>query len=111
MFGIVGVTDKCLEVLSKFCASTITTLDVNGCIGIKVSEFDLSKVYFFTVLPLSKLQNLVIHQITKNWGFKNWECSIYMSLKTPISIMTRMAQPFNRLKPYSFNPTNGSLKP
>ncbi|KAF7145505.1 hypothetical protein RHSIM_Rhsim04G0094400 [Rhododendron simsii] len=35
LFGIVGVTDKCLEALSKFCSSTITTLDVNGCIGIK----------------------------------------------------------------------------
>ncbi|KAI3750158.1 hypothetical protein L2E82_20784 [Cichorium intybus] len=35
LFGIVGVTDKCLEVLSEFCSNTITTLDVNGCIGIK----------------------------------------------------------------------------
>ncbi|GLT88354.1 hypothetical protein SLE2022_063840 [Rubroshorea leprosula] len=35
LFGIVGVTDKCLEVLSKSCSNTITTLDVNGCIGIK----------------------------------------------------------------------------
>ncbi|XP_012090841.1 F-box protein At3g58530 isoform X2 [Jatropha curcas] len=35
LFGIVGVTDKCLEALSKFCSNTITTLDVNGCIGIK----------------------------------------------------------------------------
>ncbi|KAG5552311.1 hypothetical protein RHGRI_010404 [Rhododendron griersonianum] len=38
LFGIVGVTDKCLEALSKFCSSTITTLDVNGCIGIKAYE-------------------------------------------------------------------------
>ncbi|KAI8558874.1 hypothetical protein RHMOL_Rhmol04G0130100 [Rhododendron molle] len=37
LFGIVGVTDKCLEALSKFCSNTITTLDVNGCIGIKSS--------------------------------------------------------------------------
>jgi hypothetical protein len=36
LFGIVGVTDKCLEVLSRFCSNTVTTLDVNGCIGIKV---------------------------------------------------------------------------
>ncbi|KAI3778726.1 hypothetical protein L2E82_08109 [Cichorium intybus] len=36
LFGIVGVTDKCLEVLSEFCSNTITTLDVNGCIGIKI---------------------------------------------------------------------------
>ncbi|OMO68838.1 Leucine-rich repeat, cysteine-containing subtype [Corchorus olitorius] len=38
LFGIVGVTDKCLEALSKFCSNTITTLDVNGCIGIKVNN-------------------------------------------------------------------------
>lgn len=35
LFGIVGVTDKCLEVLSDHCSNTLTTLDVNGCIGIK----------------------------------------------------------------------------
>ncbi|KAK4432185.1 F-box protein [Sesamum alatum] len=35
LFGIVGVTDKSLEALSSFCSNTITTLDVNGCIGIK----------------------------------------------------------------------------
>lgn len=35
LFGIVGVTDKCLEELSKSCSNKITTLDVNGCIGIK----------------------------------------------------------------------------
>ncbi|XP_076924943.1 F-box protein At3g58530-like [Bidens hawaiensis] len=35
LFGIVGVTDKCLEALSKLCSNTLTTLDVNGCIGIK----------------------------------------------------------------------------
>ncbi|KAH9737655.1 F-box protein [Citrus sinensis] len=35
LFGIVGVTDKCLEVLSRFCSNTLTTLDVNGCVGIK----------------------------------------------------------------------------
>ncbi|XP_071737504.1 F-box protein At3g58530 [Rutidosis leptorrhynchoides] len=35
LFGIVGVTDRCLEALSEFCLNTITTLDVNGCIGIK----------------------------------------------------------------------------
>ncbi|XP_061348079.1 F-box protein At3g58530 [Gastrolobium bilobum] len=35
LFGIVGVTDKCLEALSKSCSNKITTLDVNGCIGIK----------------------------------------------------------------------------
>nr|GMC82060.1 F-box protein At3g58530 [Ipomoea batatas] len=35
LFGIVGVTDKSLEALSSFCSNTLTTLDVNGCIGIK----------------------------------------------------------------------------
>uniref|UniRef100_A0A1D1XK87 F-box protein At3g58530 n=1 Tax=Anthurium amnicola TaxID=1678845 RepID=A0A1D1XK87_9ARAE len=35
LFGIVGVTDKCLEALSNFCSRSLTTLDVNGCIGIK----------------------------------------------------------------------------
>ncbi|KAK1281770.1 F-box protein [Acorus calamus] len=35
LFGIVGVTDKCLEALSKTCSQTLTTLDVNGCIGIE----------------------------------------------------------------------------
>ncbi|XP_027363527.1 F-box protein At3g58530 isoform X3 [Abrus precatorius] len=35
LFGIIGVTDKCLEALSKSSSHKITTLDVNGCIGIK----------------------------------------------------------------------------
>ncbi|KAL2480481.1 F-box protein [Abeliophyllum distichum] len=35
LFGIVGVTDKSLEALSSFCSNTLTTLDVNGCIGMK----------------------------------------------------------------------------
>lgn len=33
------MTDKCLEVLSRFCSNTLTTLDVNGCVGIKVWLF------------------------------------------------------------------------
>ncbi|XP_050228129.1 F-box protein At3g58530 isoform X1 [Mercurialis annua] len=40
LFGIVGVTDKCLEALSRSCSNTITTLDVNGCIGIKRRSHD-----------------------------------------------------------------------
>ncbi|GAY32738.1 hypothetical protein CUMW_003880 [Citrus unshiu] len=40
LFGIVGVTDKCLEVLSRFCSNTLTTLDVNGCVGIKQRSRD-----------------------------------------------------------------------
>ncbi|KAI9090638.1 hypothetical protein K1719_028491 [Acacia pycnantha] len=35
LFGITGVTDKSLEALSKSGSNKITTLDVNGCIGIK----------------------------------------------------------------------------
>ncbi|XP_062112270.1 F-box protein At3g58530 [Humulus lupulus] len=35
LFGIVGVSDKCLEALSRSCSDKLTTLDVNGCIGIK----------------------------------------------------------------------------
>ncbi|KAG0481922.1 hypothetical protein HPP92_010006 [Vanilla planifolia] len=46
LFGIVGVTDRCLEVLSMYCSSTITTLDVNGCVGIKRrSHDDLLKMF------------------------------------------------------------------
>lgn len=41
LFGIVGVTDACLEALSKSCSHSLTTLDVNGCIGIKVRTWDL----------------------------------------------------------------------
>ncbi|KAL5545399.1 hypothetical protein UlMin_005086 [Ulmus minor] len=35
LYGIVGVTDKSLEALSTSCSHKLTTLDVNGCIGIK----------------------------------------------------------------------------
>ncbi|PWA95553.1 RNI-like superfamily protein [Artemisia annua] len=46
LFGTVGVTDKCLEALSKSCSNTITTLDVNGCIGIKKrSREELLKLF------------------------------------------------------------------
>lgn len=40
LFGIVGVTDMCLDALSVSCSNTITTLDVNGCIGIKRRDRD-----------------------------------------------------------------------
>nr|KYP73916.1 F-box/LRR-repeat protein 5 [Cajanus cajan] len=30
LFGIIGVTDKCLDALSKSCSDKLTTLDVNG---------------------------------------------------------------------------------
>lgn len=46
LFGIVGVTDRCLEVLSSCCSNTLTTLDVNGCIGIKRrSRDDLLRLF------------------------------------------------------------------
>ncbi|KAF6151855.1 hypothetical protein GIB67_010429 [Kingdonia uniflora] len=35
LFGIVGVSDEALQSLSRSCSSTLTTLDVNGCIRIK----------------------------------------------------------------------------
>lgn len=38
LFGIVGVTDKCVEALSAHCSRTLTTLDVNGCVGIKIRK-------------------------------------------------------------------------
>ncbi|KAM0881017.1 hypothetical protein ACQ4PT_033195 [Festuca glaucescens] len=38
LFGILGVTDTCLEALSKSCSNSLTTLDVNGCTGIKVRK-------------------------------------------------------------------------
>lgn len=40
LFGIVGVSDKCLVALSRSCSKTITTLDVNGCVGIKKRSRD-----------------------------------------------------------------------
>ncbi|PON76190.1 LRR domain containing protein [Parasponia andersonii] len=46
LFGIVGVTDKCLEALSRSCSDKLTTLDVNGCIGIKKrSREDLLQLF------------------------------------------------------------------
>lgn len=39
LFGIIGVTDKCLEALSKSCSNKITTLDVNGCVGMKANSY------------------------------------------------------------------------
>ncbi|TVU32513.1 hypothetical protein EJB05_24244 [Eragrostis curvula] len=46
LFGIVWVTDACLEALSKSCCRSLTTLDVNGCIGIKRrSRDDLLKLF------------------------------------------------------------------
>ncbi|KAG8070484.1 hypothetical protein GUJ93_ZPchr0006g43841 [Zizania palustris] len=48
LFGIVGVTDVCLEALSKSCSCSLTTLDVNGCIGIKKrSRDDLIQLFPF----------------------------------------------------------------
>lgn len=46
LFGITGVTDKCLEALSKSCSDTLEILDVNGCIGIKKrSRGELTKMF------------------------------------------------------------------
>ncbi|XP_003572520.1 F-box protein At3g58530 [Brachypodium distachyon] len=46
LFGILGVTDACLEALSKSCSDGLTTLDVNGCTGIKRrSQDDLIQLF------------------------------------------------------------------
>ncbi|XP_047166755.1 F-box protein At3g58530 isoform X1 [Vigna umbellata] len=50
LFGIVGVTDKSLEELSKSCSNKITTLDVYGCIGIK----NRSREYLLQLFPYLK---------------------------------------------------------
>ncbi|GMN55946.1 hypothetical protein TIFTF001_025062 [Ficus carica] len=50
LFGIVGVTDKCLEALSRICSHTLTTLDVNGCIGIKDPTVSSPKLQGFSSL-------------------------------------------------------------
>uniref|UniRef100_A0ACD5Z554 Uncharacterized protein n=2 Tax=Avena sativa TaxID=4498 RepID=A0ACD5Z554_AVESA len=48
LFGILGVTDTCLEALSKSCSKSLTTLDVNGCTGIKRrSSSDLIEMFPF----------------------------------------------------------------
>ncbi|KAK1260069.1 F-box protein [Acorus gramineus] len=46
LFGIVGVTDKCLEALSKTCSQSLRTLDVNGCIGIEKRSQDQLRQLF-----------------------------------------------------------------
>lgn len=71
------MTDKCLEVLSRFCSNTLTTLDVNGCVGIKVWLFlwdserdEKSSTPSCYQLPCSVLighvftQNYLIHYIS-----------------------------------------------
>lgn len=47
LFGILGVTDSSLEILSKFSSQNLTTLDVNGCINIKKR----SKVELLQLFP------------------------------------------------------------
>ncbi|KAE8125304.1 hypothetical protein FH972_020128 [Carpinus fangiana] len=56
LFGIIGVTDKCLEVLSRSCSNTITTLDVNGCIGIKRRSRD-ELLHLFPYLKCFKVHS------------------------------------------------------
>lgn len=36
MYGIVGIADKSVEELAKHCSGTLHTLDVNGCVNVKV---------------------------------------------------------------------------
>lgn len=60
LFGIVGVTDKCLEALSQTCSATLTTLDVNGCIGIKVCTMKIFQFSFFSILSDIQLYFVVM---------------------------------------------------
>jgi hypothetical protein len=55
LFGIIGVTDECLEALSRSCSNTITTLDVNGCIGIKVITLSVCVIFVFWIVNYSHL--------------------------------------------------------
>jgi hypothetical protein len=36
VYGIVGITVKSVEELAKHCSGTLHTLDVNGCVNVKV---------------------------------------------------------------------------
>ncbi|XP_059428461.1 F-box protein At3g58530 [Corylus avellana] len=56
LFGITGVTDKCLETLSRSCSNTITTLDANGCIGIKRRSRD-ELLHLFPYLKCFKVHS------------------------------------------------------
>ncbi|XP_052141796.1 F-box protein At3g58530 isoform X1 [Oryza glaberrima] len=56
LFGIVGVTDVCLEALSKHCSRSLTTLDVNGCIGIKKRRRD-DLIQLFPLLRCFKVHS------------------------------------------------------
>uniref|UniRef100_A0A0D9YQG8 F-box/LRR-repeat protein 15-like leucin rich repeat domain-containing protein n=1 Tax=Oryza glumipatula TaxID=40148 RepID=A0A0D9YQG8_9ORYZ len=56
LFGIVGVTDVCLEALSKHCSRSLTTLDVNGCIGIKKRSRD-DLIQLFPLLRCFKVHS------------------------------------------------------
>ncbi|KAG9139459.1 hypothetical protein Leryth_020703 [Lithospermum erythrorhizon] len=46
LFGIPGVTDRCLETLSEISADTLTSLDVDCCIGIeRQSQEELLRLF------------------------------------------------------------------
>ncbi|KAL2501560.1 F-box protein [Forsythia ovata] len=77
LFGIVGVTDKSLEALSSFCSNTLTTLDVNGCIGIKRRTHD-ELLQLFPKLKCFKRRPIIVQQDGE--GMKSISCiqaSIY----------------------------------
>ncbi|KAM1306338.1 hypothetical protein ACFX2H_008739 [Malus domestica] len=73
LFGIVGVTDKCLEPLSLTCSNTLTTLDVNGCIGIKKRSRD-ELLQMFPKLRIT-LRNCIDSQSTDMRGWNRGRVS------------------------------------
>lgn len=52
LYGILGITDNAIEELAQQCSGTLHTLDVNGCVNIKVgcSLFRPSALSFITNL-------------------------------------------------------------
>jgi hypothetical protein len=45
VYGIVGITDSSVEELAKHCNGTLHTLDVNGCVNVKVRLLKIGTVH------------------------------------------------------------------
>ncbi|PWA52190.1 F-box protein [Artemisia annua] len=86
LFGIVGVTDKCLEALSKSCSNTITMLDVNGCIGIKKRSREellklfphvrCFKVHSQYIIPSNLISSRCVLKDSFGGGYPSWSCGL-----------------------------------
>lgn len=105
VFGVVGVTDLSVEALSKSCSRTLTTLDVNGCIGIKVGRCwlnilssELVLTYSFWVFLLQRRSKKELLQLfpkilcfkVHSWVYKypGHSCSAQnVHLSTPTSAL------------------------